>query len=176
VRLFAAILFGLSAPAIAEPWKCELNHPDATVLTQRPFDVSPGQLEKAGFTSDNVQVEFQARVKAAYGIEFIHNYYGCGPAPDDWDDYLKKRPNAKLLDWKPSFLPGSEAGLTVEDVAPVTDAARDRTTYEQALLKAQRDEAAARAKQIADTARDRADIKAKIAKLFEEMRKRGRAQ
>lgn len=62
--------------------------------------------------------------------------------------------------------------LTVKkDTAPADAKARD-----EAILKAQRDGAAALAKRIADTARAQAENQAQMAKFFEEMRKRGSAQ
>jgi hypothetical protein len=66
----------------------------------------------------------------------------------------------------------SGVNLTVESAGQkqAADQLRD------AVLRAQRDEAAQRAKAIANTARQRADMQAKLDKFFEEMRKRGRAQ
>ena len=169
MRKFAAVLICLSTPAMAEPWKCELHHSDLTVITKQPFEVAPGQLQKVGFTSDNVQAEFQTKVKAVYGVEVLHNYYGCGPAPADWDAHLKQTPNAKLLDWKPSFIAGSPAGLIVEE------ASRPRSLDDD-VLQAQRDGAAALAKRVADTARQDAAIQAQFEKFMAELRKRGSAQ
>jgi len=63
--------------------------------------------------------------------------------------------------------------LTVKTDTSGIDA---RKKWEQAVLQSQRDDAAARAKQIADTARDRADMQVKLDKMFEAMRKRGSAQ
>ena len=81
---------------------------------------------------------------------------------------------AKERNTKPRPTSVSGAGhLTVKIDTSLIDA---RKKYEQAVLQAQRDDAASRAKQIADTARDRAETKAKLDKLFEEMRKRGSAQ
>jgi len=68
---------------------------------------------------------------------------------------------------------GSGGYLTVESNTDLIDA---RKKWEQAVLQSQRDDAAARAKQIADAARDRADMQVKLDKLFEAMRKRGSAQ
>jgi hypothetical protein len=63
--------------------------------------------------------------------------------------------------------------LTVETDTSAIDARKKQEGLE---LQAQRDQAAAVAKRIAATARNRADTQAKLAKLFEEMRKRGSAQ
>ena len=67
----------------------------------------------------------------------------------------------------------SGAFLTVESDTGAKDAAR---TQEEQELQAQRDGAAALAKRIVDTARAEAETKAKLAKFFDEMRKRGSAQ
>jgi hypothetical protein len=66
----------------------------------------------------------------------------------------------------------SGAYLTIEDSGG--KAAGDQ--LRDAVLRAQRDEAAARARVIANTARQRADMQAKLDRYFEEMRKRGSAQ
>lgn len=63
--------------------------------------------------------------------------------------------------------------LTVKTDTSLIDA---RKKYEQAVLQSQRDDAAARAKQVADTARNRAEMQLKLNKFFEELRKRGSAQ
>ena len=171
MRTFAIALLLVSAPALAEPWKCELNHPDVTVVTKQPFEVGPGQLQGVGFTSDNIQEEFQARVKAAYGVEFLHNYYGCGPAPADWTSYIRRNSKAKLLDWKPSFLAGSPAGLTGEALHQAVDPA-----WDQKVLAEQQRQAVLQAKTAADALWQQGKAQAEFAKLIAEMRKRGRAQ
>ena len=63
--------------------------------------------------------------------------------------------------------------LTVKRAPESADAAK---TLNEAILKAQRDGAAALAKRIAVTARAQAENQAQMAKFFEEMRKRGSAQ
>jgi hypothetical protein len=68
---------------------------------------------------------------------------------------------------------GSGGYLTVITDTSLIEAGKKQEALE---LQAQRDEAASLAKRIADTARDRADVQAKLSKLFEEMRKRGSAQ
>lgn len=76
----------------------------------------------------------------------------------------------------PTPLPRKSAltpGLTVKTDTSLIDA---RKKYEEAVLQSQRDDAAARAKQIADTARNRAEMQLKLNKFFEELRKRGSAQ
>jgi len=65
------------------------------------------------------------------------------------------------------------AYLTVKSDNSAAQSADQAT---DAMLQAQRDGAAALAKRIADTARNEADIKAKLAKLKEELRKRGNKQ
>lgn len=64
-------------------------------------------------------------------------------------------------------------GLTVKTDTSLIDA---RKKWDEAVLQSQRDDAAARAKQVADAARGKAEMQAKLAKLFEAMRKRGSAQ
>lgn len=67
----------------------------------------------------------------------------------------------------------SGAYLTVKTEAGLADAAAAR---DAAILQAQRDEAAALAQRVANTARAQAENQALLAKYFEEMRKRGSAQ
>jgi hypothetical protein len=63
--------------------------------------------------------------------------------------------------------------LTVKTDTGAIDA---RKTQDAMELQAQRDQAASIAKRISDTARNRADMQAKVAKFLDELRKRGSAQ
>ena len=68
--------------------------------------------------------------------------------------------------------PTAPGALIIEDNGI---AARTKA-WEDTVLEAQRQDAAIRAKQVAETARTSAKHKAVLAKLFEEMRKRGSKQ
>lgn len=100
--------------------------------------------------------DMNRRYATSVGEEIRTNWRGGWPAPADSGATSAAGPH-----------------LTVKDDASASQAP-DR--IRDAVLRAQRDEAAARAKQIASTARQRADMQGKLDKFFEEMRKRGRAQ
>jgi len=90
------------------------------------------------------------------------------------DSFPKEQAQGSARPKKPAPVPKSSVGyLTIKSDTSLTDA---RKEYEQAVLKAQRDDAAARAKQVADTARNQVEMKAKLDKFFEQLRKRGSAQ
>ena len=63
--------------------------------------------------------------------------------------------------------------LTVKNGSGSADAAK---AADEAILKAQRDSAAALAQRIAATARAKAETQAQLAKFFEDLKRRGRAQ
>jgi len=142
--------------------------PDAhrAVLTERfgrEFQTYVGQLETVVREPDchsskrlSDAEDMNRRYATSVGEEIRTNWRGGWPAPSESGATSAAGPH-----------------LTVKDDASAKQAP-DR--IRDAVLRAQRDEAAARAKQIANTARQRADMQGKLDKFFEEMRKRGRAQ
>jgi len=143
------------------------SSPDAyaTVLTGRfgrEFQQYVGQFETIVREPDCISSkrlsdaeEMNRRYNINPGEEIRTNWRGGWPAPSEGASSAK-----------------GGAHLTIEEAGPTVAADQLR----DAVLRAQRDEAAARAKEIANTARQRADMQAKLDKFFEDMRKRGRAQ
>ena len=142
--------------------------PDAhrVVLTERfgrEFQTYVGQFETIVREPDchsskrlSDAEDMNRRYASDYGEEIRTNWRGGWPAPGE-----------------SGATAAGGAHLTVKyDVGAIQAADRLR----DAVLRAQRDEAAARARTIANTARQRADMQAKLDKFFEEMRKRGSAQ
>ncbi|MBB6425409.1 hypothetical protein [Sphingopyxis sp. JAI128] len=112
-------------------------------------------------------------------IEYDNDRYGRQiQIPTDWimdrtislTGEYKKEQQAKPIS---TTSPGRRADIVIQDATPA------RATPEEmaaSLLQSKRKEAAQMAKAAAESARNNADIKAKIAKAVEEARKRGNAQ
>lgn len=164
---------------------------EITVRGGNPY-YQTGVLEFPEGKSQAAENEFGAFARANFDSSI--DWHGeCWPfysSPRDAKSHLEQRKSViendehksvRHTDWTGGYDPSdpvpeptsSGPYLTVKTDTGLIDA---RKKWEQAVLQSQRDDAAARAKQIADTARDRADMQVKLDKMFEAMRKRGSAQ
>jgi hypothetical protein len=151
-----------------------------------------GVLEFPEGKSEAAENEFAAFARANFDSSI--DWHGeCWPfysSPRDAKSHLEQRKSViendehksvRHTDWTGGYDPSepvpepnsSGPYLTIKKDTSLIDARKKQEALE---LQAQTDQAASIAKRVADTARSRADMQAKLAKLFEEMRKRGSAQ
>ena len=185
VALFAT-LAPISAVQAGNYGWCEI-----TVRGGDPY-YQTGVLEIPRGKSDQAEREFGEFARANFdsSIDWGGSCWFYYSSPQDAKSHLAQRKlvikddehkSVRHTDWTGGYNPSepipepirSGAYLTIKKDTSLADAGKE---YEQAVLKAQRDDAASRAKQIADAARDRVGMQVKLDKLFEAMRKRGSAQ
>lgn len=169
------------APALAQEMRygwCEIDGAVVALsgLMEQPKGASDEPIERAFAQATGQSLD------ARHGCWFYYK------SPTEAESYFSQRKYVietrekkpfRLTGWvgpygisgEPAPKPGGTF-LTVEDSGGklAADQLRD------AVLRAQRDEAATRARMIANTARQRADMQAKLDRFFEDMRKRGSAQ
>ena len=100
----------------------------------------------------------------------------------DWFKYNNKDAQWIPTDFTGGFPKATSASRDVDASGPYLTVKKDTGSADaakalnEAILKAQRDGAAALARRIAETARTKAETQAQLAKFFTELKKRGRAQ